>query len=692
MLSTSSQTRDPFPWASGPWAIPAQWWEVWTPPPRLTVAEWADRERVLSPEASAEPGRWKTERAEYLRGILEAFSDPTVESVVVQSSAQVGKTEVLNNVAGYFIDQDPAPIQVVYPTLEMATAWSKDRLAPMLRDTPALRDRVGEARARTAESRILHKRFPGGHLTASGANAPASLAARPIRVVLCDEVDRFPKSAGAEGDPVALVRKRTTTFWNRKLGLFSTPTIRGESRIEAAYLESDQRVYRVPCPACGHRQVMRWAQVRWQPGAPESALYYCEADGCGAAWNDAQRWRAVRAGEWQARAPFRGVAGFHLSELLSPWVKLAEMAVGFLAARPYRDRLRAWINTSLGETWEEEGSEIDADALRSRREAYAAEVPAPVVLLTAAVDVQDDRLELEVVGWGVDESTWGIWHQAFPGSPATAAPWDAALDVLRRKWRHESGVELTIAAAAVDTHGHHTLEAYRFCKANRHRRFFAIRGTAGPGKQPIGRPSKSNAARVALYTVAVDVFKERLFARLELEPRPQADADAAPVYPPGYCHFPEAYDDEFFNQLTAEQIRTRYVRGFPRREFVKTRPRNEALDLRVYNLVAFAILKPDLPALAARLARRVAELGKRRPAPAQETPEAARDRAAELAVEVLEELENDLDAAAETRAAAAAARARLEERRRERAVLAAIGRGGAGKRRPRGGYVKGWRR
>lgn len=612
---------------------------------------------MLSGEASAEPGRWRTDRAEYLRGILDAFSDPLVETVVVESSAQVGKTETLNNVIGYFVDQDPAPIQVVYPTLEMATAWSKDRLAPMLRDTPALRGKVGDAKARTGENRILHKRFAGGHITASGANAPASLAARPIRIVLCDECDRFPVSAGAEGDPIALVRKRTTTFWNRKIGLFSTPTVRGQSRIEAAYLESDQRRFLVPCAACGTRQALRWAGVTWESGRPETARYACEAPTCGERWDDAARHRSVRFGTWQPTAQTGKIAGFHLSEILSPWVELEEMVFGFLAARGHKPRLRAWINTSLGETWEEDEIAVDGEALKTRRELYAAEVPAPVVLLTAAVDVQDDRLELEVVGWGADLQSWGIRHAICYGDPATSGPWNAAREILAKDWQHERGVSLGVAATVVDTQGHHTLEAYRFCRANAARRFFAIRGTSGAGKDAIGRPTRNNPQRVNLWTVNVDVFKEEFFARLGVEALPGPVGE--PVhYPAGYCHFPDAYDDAFFDQLTAETKRTRHVRGFPRTEWVKIRERNEALDLRVYNQVALAILKPDFPALEARLERRLAAGEAERQAPPPAPP-------------------SDGD----------------EQRAREKAVEAILAKRPGRKRRPKGsGYVNRWRR
>ena len=192
------------------------------PPPKLTISEWADEYRKLSPESSAEPGSWNTSRAEYQRGIMDALSDPYIETVVVMSSAQVGKTEILNNAVGYFISQDPSPMLVVQPTLDMAQTWSKDRLAPMLRDTPILSGLVKDPRSRDSGNTTLHKVFPGGHVTACGANSPSSLASRPVRNVFCDEVDRYPVSAGTEGDPVSLAKKRSATFWNRKIDRKST--------------------------------------------------------------------------------------------------------------------------------------------------------------------------------------------------------------------------------------------------------------------------------------------------------------------------------------------------------------------------------------------------------------------------------------------------------------------------------------
>jgi phage terminase large subunit GpA-like protein len=362
--------------------------KVLTPPPELTISDWADANRRLSSEASAEPGRWRTSRAEYQRGIMDAISDARVETVVVMSSSQTGKTEAQLCAVGYHIDRDPAPIMVVMPTERDAETWSKDRFSPMARDTPCLVGRIADPKSRDGTNKILHKRFPGGHLTIVGANAPSGLASRPIRLLFCDEVDRYPFSAGAEGDPVNLAKKRTVTFWNRKIVLVSTPTIRGASRIETAYAESDQRQFRVPCPACGTEQVLIWGQVTWDKAPdgshrPETARYACID--CNAAWTDEVRWAAVSKGRWVATRPSAGIAGFHLNEIYSPWVRLEAMVRGFLSAKAGGDEaMKTFVNTSLGETWMETGEAPDWQRLADRRESWSpGTVPERGLFLTA---------------------------------------------------------------------------------------------------------------------------------------------------------------------------------------------------------------------------------------------------------------------------------------------------------------------
>lgn len=564
------------------------------PPPKLTVSNWADANRTLSPEASAEPGRWRTDKAPYQRGIMDAFNSPDVSDVVVMSSAQVGKTEVLNNVLGYFIDQDPCPVMLMLPTLELAESWSRDRLAPMVRDTACLAGRIADPKTRDSNNTILHKSFPGGNLDIVGANSPASMSSRPKRVVLCDEVDRFPASAGGEGDPVALARKRTTTYWNRKVGLFSTPTLKGASRIELAFEQSDQRRFFVPCTGCGHFQTLRWESVKWEKdGEPRlqhlSAYIACEE--CGKRLTDADKAKMIARGEWRATAEFSGVAGFHVNELYSPWVPLASVVEEFLKAKGSPETLRVWTNTALGELWEDEGEQVEVDQLLSRRQPYSSNpLPAGVALITAAVDVQDDRLEIEVAGWGRGQERWSLEFIVLPGDPSRPDVWARLDEVLTRTWETATGVILRIASACVDSGGHHSNEVYRFCKPRYSRRVYAIRGVAGTGRPIVSRPTVNNKIGCRLFSIGVDTAKELIMARLKITESG-----------PGYWHFPASYGEEYFSQLTSEKRAIRYEKGVRKVVWVKVRTRNEALDCAVYNQAALDLLNVNLDRLARKI-------------------------------------------------------------------------------------------
>jgi phage terminase large subunit GpA-like protein len=551
------------------------------PPPKLSVAEWADTERRLDSQSSSEPGRWITSRAEYQRGIMDACSDPTVKEVVVMCGAQLGKSEMLLNTIGYHMAHDPAPILMMQPTVDMAQSFSKDRVtAGLLKSTPCLREKVRDNRGKDSGNTALHKIFPGGALSLVGANSPSSLASRPIRVVLCDEVDRYPASAGTEGDPISLAKRRAATFWNRKIILVSTPTNRGASRIEDAYHESDQRKFMVPCKDCGEHQEMKWANVSWERDLPKTAVYGCEY--CGSVWSDADRARAVAKGHWKASETFNGVAGFHLSALYSPWSVLADAVEEFLGARKDPMRLRTFVNTFLGETWEDQGEGVDDIAVAKRREEYE-EIPEDVVLLTAGVDVQDDRLECEIVGWSKGEESWSIAYHVLYGDPSNPKLWSQLDEIILATYEHPTGESMVIRCTTVDSGGHHTRAVYNYAKTRAGHRVFAIKGVGGEGKAIVGRPSKNNIGKVPLYPVGVDTAKELHYARLKIE-EPS----------PGYCHFPVGRDDEYFKQLTAEKQMLKYSKGFPSRVWVKTRTRNEALDVRVYAIAALAIINVNM--------------------------------------------------------------------------------------------------
>lgn len=509
---------------------------------------------------------------------MDAINDPAIREIWFIKSAQVGWTEILNNVIGYFVDQDPAPTLLVQPTLEMAEAWSKDRLAPMIRDTPCLRDRIADPKARDSGNTLLHKKFTGGHLTIAGANSPAGLASRPIRNVLFDEVDRFPTSAGTEGDPISLGRKRSQTFWNRKMLAGSTPTIKGSSRVEAGFESSDQRYYFVPCPHCDEFQRLVWSQVHWPEGRPEEAVYVCVH--CGSEIGEIEKTGMLRQGEWRASKPTKDIAGFHISELYSPWSTWSEMAVAFLKAKRLPETLQTWINTSLGETWEDKGETIEAGALLSRRESYTAEnLPAGVLCLTAGTDVQDDRLETTIWGWGVDEEAWRVGLTVLRGDPGSLALWAEHDEILRQRFPTDDGRELVIEAAAVDSGGHYTEQVYRYCAKRKRQRVWAIKGMAGSGR--LAWPKKASRGarlRVDLWTIGVDTIKDVIYGRLKKV--------AAPG--PGYIHFDATMDEQRIDQLVSESVVYRIVQG-RRIRYYKPKSsgvRQEELDCAVYAYAA----------------------------------------------------------------------------------------------------------
>lgn len=555
---------------------------------RMTVSEWADAKRIL-PDTAAEPGRWRTDRAPYLREIMDACSDPAIERVAVMKAAQVGYSEVILNVLGYYVDQDPAPILLVQISVGEAAKFSKERIAPMVEACPALRSRIAPARSRDSGNTIESKGFPGGHLGIVGANAPSGLRSRARRVVLFDEVDGYPPSAGSEGDPIELARKRQSTFWNRKELTGSTPTIADLSRIEEAVEECDElRRYHVPCPHCDHMQQLEWGGrdaaygIKWDVddrGAPSEVGYLCRA--CGVLIEERHKTRMLARGEWVADEPHPNPTrvAFHIPGMLSPWVSWRQLVVEWLDAQGHPAKLQVFVNTRLGEVWDAQGSVVDADPLMARRETYESEpVPEDVVLITAGVDVQADRLEVEFVGWGVGDQSWSLDYLRIPGDPTTPQLWkDLDERVVQRVFEHPLG-RLRVAATAVDS-GFMTQQVYRFAKPRQAQRVWAVKGMAGEGKPIMGRPSLKNRQKVPLYPVGVDTAKAVVYGRLRIL-----------EHGPGFCHFPARfpYDQEFFRQLTAEKVVVRQSRnGHTKREWVRRHGRRaEVLDARVYALAA----------------------------------------------------------------------------------------------------------
>lgn len=479
----------------------------WTLPPRLTVSEWADKFRRLSSESSAETGQWCTARAEYQRGIMDAVSDIETTYITIMTSSQIGKTESILNTVGYIVDQYPGPILFVMPSVADVEEWSEDRLDPMLRDTACLTGKVSDPKSRSKDNKKLHKVFTGGYISMVGANSPSRLASKPIRWLLCDEIDRFPFSAGVEGDPVKLAEKRTTTFWNRKIITTSTPTLKGSSRIEARFEESDQRYFYVPCPHCGQFQVLYFKNVKWDKDNPASAWYECEE--CAGRWSNVERITAVSKGYWAATREFHGHAGFWLWEAYSPWVKLSHMVANFLEAkRQGPETLKVFINTSLAQSWEDSGERVDETMLMARREDYGDTAPADVVVITAGVDVQGDRLEVELVGWGLNNQSWGLGKTVLHGDPTGNQVWNALDDLLLTPVKHETLGQMEIKVTCIDA-SYLTTHVGLFCRPRWGRRVYAVRGVAGPGKSIWKqRPGKLKKTNLNFFWVGVDQAKE----------------------------------------------------------------------------------------------------------------------------------------------------------------------------------------
>jgi len=572
----------------------------------LTLAQWADKYRRLPSEGSAEPGLWRTSRTPYLKRIMECLTDTKVREVVMMTCVQVGKSEILLNAMGYYAHIEPSTILIVQPTVDTGKKFSKERIAPTIRDTPVLYDIMGTEKSRDARNTVMQKLFVGGYVAIVGANSPAGLASRPIKILLCDEIDRWPESAKKEGDPLTIVEKRTATFPNsKKILKVSTPTIDGISRIQHEFKQGTMERWKYPCPGCDEYQELQWANIKFdhmrdaETGKLDRTKgeVLCECPSCGEFFNEIH-WKS-REGEWFAEVENETIKSFHLSSLVSPWRSWADIVEDWISAKDDTEMLKVFINTELGEVWVETGKTLEFSELANRREAYATPVPNGVLVLTAGVDVQHDRFEMEIVGWGENKVSWGIEYKTIIGDTSLPETWERLDQHLRKTYAHEDGGAMQIMRTAIDSgDGERTLEVYNFCKPRENRGIFAIKGKGGTGMNIIHTFSKTKKVKNILFTVAVDSAKDILYTRLA-----QEDKDKA-----GYCHFPldsltlqAGYDEKYFEGLTSEIKVTKMVKGRPKTEWkLKKGLRNEPLDCRVYNIAALEILNPDFEDLKQR--------------------------------------------------------------------------------------------
>lgn len=597
--------------------------EVFRPRERMSLREWSDTRRWLSPEANAlaaeahAPVRYSSSLTPYHRDIMDAISDPRTEIIVGMLPSQDGKTELINNFVGRAIDLDPGPMLILQPTIELGESWSKDRLAPMLRDTPALRGKVRDARSRDADNTILHKKFAGGHLTVTGSNAPSGLAARPIRDVLVDEVDRCAKSAGTEGDPIRLAFRRATTFRRGKKFLISSPTILDDSRIDAEYRLGTQEVLEVPCPHCGEYQRLVWGAkltygLKWDRDSegrdlPDTAHYVCIANGC-VIEEHHKAWMIERY-RWHAQKPEHGPRrrSFFKNALASNLVSWRKLVAEWGEIQGKVLELQTFINTVLCELWDPlSGKSIKLDSLLDRRGVgYPAmkdendrTVPDGVAYLTRSVDTQDDRLESAVWGFGEKEESWLVDWEILPGDPSTQEPWKALDTLIGKTYRTESGADLRPLTTFIDSGGHHSKEVYGFTRSRQMRNVYAIKGSSTEGSPLLGKPTRNNAARAILYMVGSFSGKESLTRRLARVTEPG----------PGFVHLPAWLDTEQVTQFTRMRLVTPINKGGrkwvkPKRAWEETGA-VEQFILYVYALAA--LNRPNAPGPVA-----LRDLGKR---------------------------------------------------------------------------------
>ena len=655
----------------------------WRPPPRISAPEWADRNRVKPRGSGSTSGRWRTSDVEIARGPMLAATEPGVGTISAMVATQLLKTSLIENVFGFHADLDPCPIMIVQPKDDAAEQFSKERIAPFIAATPVLRRIVGATKTRSGDDTIFYKAFPGGFLALTGAGSPDNLARRPLRIIMYDEIDKYVVTR--EGLATDIGDERLASFSGNALSIrCCSPTVKGESAIEASWLESDQRRASVECPECAHRQFLEFRHVEWDRGEdgkthrPETAAIHCEA--CGCVWSEAQRLRSLATirwhqtrrfeccGEWQSPldtydaawrashpdavgaawdwwtsdrwAVYRAKcqhclnwvvpnthAGFNASKLYSPWERdrPASIARKWLAAQGFEDRLQPWWNTQMALPYRKHsGKDVSVDALTSRCEIWEAPVPDGVALLTIGIDVQDYRIEIEVVGWGRNEESWSIDYEVIDGEfshPAT----QAALDqYLQRIWHRADGRPFAMRAACIDTGGHHTDAVYEFAKQRLGRKVWGIKGESArtgftnpvwPVKRPSSRTKKTYRPVIIGVNAAKDFIR---FSLAKTEPGP------------GYMHFSTMTDRTRFDQLLAEDMIYEGHGSQRRRKWVAKPGRaNEALDCRVYAYAALHglmhmglklnKLADDICGAIAPAAPAIAPAATRAPAPVQTT-------------------------------------------------------------------------
>ena len=569
--------------------------KILKPPLKGKLSDWAEQNFNLQKEFAPEPGLFSCERFPPQRGVLDALGDPQYQVIVMKFSTQVGKSTLGYIMLAHGIVTDPGPAMIFMPTIMMAEGLSKKRIKPMIRGNPCLND-IFSDKSRHSGDTILEKHFlNGSHLTLSGANSPASLASNTVRYMIIDEPDRYPQSAGHEGDPVELAMARTENYMSRrKVAIMGSPTIEGESRIDSEYQASDQCVYEVPCPECGHYQTLRWENLKWVDNQPETVAYACEK--CGVLSDESHKQSMLENGRWVASRPFTGIKGFHINRIYSPWSTWESMVKTFLKVKSDPEKLQTFVNTSLAETFRrhDHDDKMDYNEIMERSEEYSTDpIPDDILIITAGVDIQDDWIEYEIMGTGLGEETWSLEHGIIQGSFDNPAVRDALNDVFDQTFNHKIIGSMPIKAIGIDTGGSHTDTVYRFVgQQSKKHRIFALKGASTYGKPIASKGSIVKKYKIRLFLVGTDTAKDLIFERLGL-----TDAGAR------YCHFPITYSEDYFKGLCSEKKIITYSAGrkIKRYEKLTASTRNEPLDCRVYNMAALYLLNPKYEVLHKRM-------------------------------------------------------------------------------------------
>lgn len=581
--------------------VRAAWADGIRPDAVLTVSAWADKYRKLEKKSSAEPGQWRTARTPYLREIQDCLSSNSgVKEFALMKAAQIGGTEGILNAMGYMIDHAPGPMMVVQPTVELAKRFSKQRVESLIRSTPRLSAKVAPSRSRDSGNTLLSKEFPGGICVITGANSAVGIRSMPARYLLLDEIDGYPIDVDEEGSPIDLAEARTRNFARRKIAKVSTPTIAGRSAIEAAYESSDKRRYFVPCPYCEEMQVLEFPRLAWTALGlpPEKAVYSCRS--CERSIEERHKTEMLARGEWRPENRKASTRGYHLNALYAPvgWISWGDVAVGFVESRLDPEKHRVFVNTVLGETWKARGEAPEWENLLKRRESYTiGTVPSDALFLTAGVDVQKDRLVVEIVGWGRGKQSWSIDYGVLPGDTADIlnGPWKQLAELLDRTFPHEDGADMPVRMMAVDC-GYNQTIVLGWTKRYPMHRVLAVKGQQ-QGSVLIGSPTaaevtvagKKSKRGGRIWPVCGSIAKSELYGCLRLE-RPEDGVS----FPPGFCHFPE-YGEEYFKELTAEHLVSHKTRkGYMRFDWELIPGReNHMLDCRVYARAAASLAGLD---------------------------------------------------------------------------------------------------